>query len=429
MFDLLDDIFNEIDLIWCDGSSKEIIASNKLSDLFQIFPNLHNIFQEGQINDDLEYRRTLKHIFRVFKVYQLFKIGKFEHDTLSSASINKIREKVNDLDAINPKFIPLILMYHDIGRFYDKANHPEASFSIIKKKKLLDLYELSEIEKLLINKVIQYHLFFATIYTGESTFYGIYSLINNEGFIKLISYQDGKMIHLFVDLLEIFTFIDIFGYPYSQLYDHYLEYYNEINTRLKDLLNSWPNREKILKSAQQFSYEWLDFRIAGALRIFQFVKTKPYLTENFYFEKIKNSLNNLIIENEEIINWKLIKEKYLIRISKIQVKYGLPFLMILAFGNFYRASLRKSHKISPKLIFFWVMLSKEIQKRTKYEKAIWNLFFEGLPFWSELDKKFAKKLEMGVLKFIIQKARHEFNEEKKEYSIFLNFKPLFKSST
>ena len=188
MFDLLVKIFNEIDLAWCDGPSKEIITSNKLSELLQLFPNLQTIFKEGQINDDFEYRRTLKHVFRVLMVYHLFKTGKFEHGTLSRTAINKIQEKVNYLDAINPKFIPLILMYHDIGRFYDKSNHPEESYFLIKSKNLLDIYELSEIEKLLINKVIQYHLFFATIYTGESTFYGIYSLINDNGFIKLISY-------------------------------------------------------------------------------------------------------------------------------------------------------------------------------------------------------------------------------------------------
>ena len=66
------------------------------------------------------------------------------------------------------------------------------------------------------------------------------------------------------------------------------------------------------------------------------------------------------IENEEICDWSLIKENFLIKSSKIQVKYGLPFLMILAFGDFYRANVRKNQIISPKLIFFWVMLSKEI---------------------------------------------------------------------
>ena len=67
-------------------------------------------------------------------------------------------------------------MYHDIGRFIDKKDHPYASYLIITQKKLFKMFELSKIEKQLIIKVIQYHLLFATIYTGESTFYGTFSL-------------------------------------------------------------------------------------------------------------------------------------------------------------------------------------------------------------------------------------------------------------
>ena len=43
----------------------------------------------------------------------------------------------------------------------------------------------------------------------------------------------------------------------------------------------------------------LDWRIAGGLRIFQFVETKPYLTEEFYYDKIKESIKEHCIENEE----------------------------------------------------------------------------------------------------------------------------------
>ncbi|NHI91686.1 MAG: hypothetical protein EAX96_04220 [Candidatus Lokiarchaeota archaeon] len=424
MLDLIDKVFNELNLAWCDGSSKEIIKSKQLKELLLIFPNLSKIFKDGQKNDDFEFRRTIKHLFRVLMVYSMFRNGKFKHETLSDAALKEIQNKIKKLDDINQKYLPLILMYHDIGRFYDKNDHPNASFLLISSNKLLDIYGLSEIEKLLINKIIQYHLFFATIYTGESTFYGIYSLINDREFVDLILNEDDNMIDLFVDLLEIFTFIDVFGYPYAQIYDHYIEYYGEINLKLKNLLKRLPDREKLLALALQYSYEWLDFRIAGALRIFQFVKTKPYLTENFYFNKIKESINHLLIENEEQLNWNSIKKKYLTHTSKIQVKYGLPLLMILAFGNFNRGKLRKNQEISPVLVYFWINLSKQIQKRSKDKNALWNLYFKGLPFWSELNRNFAQKLTSDVLKSLLERARDEFIEEKKEYNLYLDFNPL-----
>ena len=76
----------------------------------------------------------------------------------------------------NELILPIILMYHDIGRLEDKKDHPSYSYHLISEMKLLDNYDLFETEKTIIKKIIQYHLLFATIYTGNllSTEYILY---------------------------------------------------------------------------------------------------------------------------------------------------------------------------------------------------------------------------------------------------------------
>ena len=159
-------------------------------------------------------------------------------------------------------------MYHDIGRYIDNKQHPYHSYHLVSKMKLLDPFELSEVDKLLIQEIIHYHLLIATIYTGESTFYGIYSLFNDSEFNKLLSNE--ATLDKFIDLLEVFTYIDILGYYYTKIFDHYIKYYEEINSKLKEILSLWPNKDLVLNKAKDYSHEWLDWRLAGAQQIGKF---------------------------------------------------------------------------------------------------------------------------------------------------------------
>ena len=86
-------IFDNIDLSWID-SSKGIINSQLYFDLLSIFPNLEPIFQEGIKNDKDEFIRTIRHTFRVFKVFFLIKNGDFTHDSLSQNSLAILRDKI-----------------------------------------------------------------------------------------------------------------------------------------------------------------------------------------------------------------------------------------------------------------------------------------------------------------------------------------------
>jgi len=251
----------------------------------------------------------------------------------------------------------------------------------------------------------------------------IYSLLNDSEFNKLLNYE--RNIDRFIDLLEIFTYIDILGYYYTKIFDHYIKFYDEISSKLKIILNLWPNKDLALKKAKHYSQEWLEWRLAGALRIFQFVETKPYLTKEFYYNKLKDSIketdNHLLNE----VNWDSLKDHYLINSYKIQLRYSLALLMILAFGNFQRMGLKINSKISYKLILFWALLSKEVKSRSvDNPSAPWKVFLMGIPHWSKIDKFFIEKINEDAIEFIILHAQHKFDEHKEEFNLYLDFKQI-----
>ncbi|MFX1380129.1 MAG: hypothetical protein ACFFA4_13665 [Promethearchaeota archaeon] len=424
MIDSLNKLFNSISLSWIDSvdnieNSKEFIA------LLTIFPNLKRIFQDAIKKNRAEIQRTVRHIFRSYKIFFLIKSGEFFHETLSTEAIGKIQEKVLNQHAKNQLFIPIVLMYHDIGRYIDNKEHPYQSYNLISSMDLLKPFEFSDIDKLLIKKIIHYHLLIATIYTGESTFYGIYSLFNDLDFIKLISYDD--IVDKFIDLLEVFTYIDILGYYYTKIFDHYVKYYAEISSKLKNLLSFWQDKELALKKAKEYSQEWLEWRLAGALRIFQFVETKPHLTKEFYYNKLKESVvgsDNPILSK---LNWDTLKSQFLRYSYKIQMRYSLALLMILAFGSFQRMGLKINTGVSYKLILFWTLLSKEVKLRSRSNfKPLWNIFLDGMPHWSKLNQSFIEKITDKKIEFIIHNAKHEYDDKKKEFTLHLDLNQIKK---
>jgi len=419
MLDSLKKLFNSIELTWID-SITNIDESDEFTNLLLIFPNLKRIFQEAREKNRDELQRTIRHIFRSYKIFFLIKSGMFSHETLSEESITKIREKVLNQHFQNHLIIPILLMYHDIGRYIDNKKHPYHSYHLISSMDLLESFELSDIEKLLIRKTIHYHLLIATIYTGESTFYGIYSLLNDPEFIKLISNEN--VIDKFIDLLEVFTYIDILGYFYTKIFDHYIKFYEEISSKLKVILNIWPKKELAVEKAKEYSHEWLEWRLAGALRIFQFVETKPHLTKEFYYNKLRDSIKKTDNQLLNDLNWDSLKDLYLIHSYKIQMRYSLALLMILAFGSFQRMGLKINTGVSYKLILFWILLSKEVKSRSKdKDKSIWNVFFNGMPHWSKIDKSFIDMLNDDIIESLIRNSKDEYNQEKEEYILYIDF--------
>lgn len=420
-------IINQLQKIFADVSLSSIENSNEIektqiyTDFLKSFPNLSEVFELGITRDKQEFTRTIKHIFRSIKIFLNILSDSFTYEGFSNRTLSKILNKLENVQQYNSLIFPLILSYHDIGKFIRKRDHPYQSFILISTRNLLSPFNLLENDRILIQKVIQYHVLFATIYTGESTYYGSYSLIRDSTLVKLLS--DHKYLNLFVDLLEIFTYIDILGYSYSRIFDHYPVYYEKINQNLKNIFRLLPNKELAIQKAFLYSQEWIDWRIAGALRIFQFVETKPYLTETFYFNIIKTSLDSIPYEkfNFTRMEWEQLKESVLKQSCKIQIKYGLAFLMILAFGSFHRSSFNEDVKISHKLILFWILLCQETKNRSiKDKKSLWNVYILGIHNWFTLSRKNLLKIDEELITTVIQEAEFFFDEELREYTLNLD---------
>jgi hypothetical protein len=108
------------------------------------------------------------------------------------------------------------------------------------------------------------------------------------------------------------------------------------------------------------------------------------------------------------------------------MKYGLAVLMLLAFGTFFRGPLNEDQEVSKNLILFWILLSKEIEKRsTNNDLYLWNIHFIGLPNWWKWDRKFKKELNFDSLSSIISNGTQEFDKKKKEFNLYLNFDLIF----
>lgn len=424
MINLLQNIFNKFSLEDID-SLKDIINSQIYREFILLYPNLESIFSGGYEKDSLEFIRTVRHIFRTIKVYLLLHAQKFQYLGFSNQSTEQILAKITKINSFNPDLIPLILVYHDIGKFIRKRDHPMQSYYLISEKDLLNPYKLDKNLNLLIKKVIQYHVLFATIYTGESTYYGTYSLIQDKDLVDLI--LNSNFLNVFVDCLEVFTYIDILGYSYSQIFDHYLGYYDKINSNLKDIFSRAPDIDLALNMALRLSHAWIKWRIAGALRIFQFVSTQPYLTEEFYYDKLKSSLLTLPTELDGLI-WENLVNKMLSESCKVQIKYGLAFLMILAFGSFHRATMDQNAEISSNLIYFWLTLTNEIKKRSKKDfKGIWNVYILGIKNWFSIQPKTFKIINPTFIQDIIKNSKSSFDETLNEYTLNLDLSKLEKA--
>lgn len=416
----LQTIFSVVSLSDID-SSEEAEQTQLYTDFLKLFPNLSEVFELGINRDKQEFTRTIKHIFRSIKIFLNLLNNSFLYEGFSKQTISKISDKIKIIQENNNLIIPLILTYHDIGKFVRKRDHPNQSFILISERDLLSPFELIENDKILIQKVIQYHILFATIYTGESTYYGSYSLINDSTLVRLLS--DLKYLNLFVDLLEIFTFIDILGYSYSQIFDHYAIYYERINQKLKDIFRLLPDRERAIQKALLYSHESIDWRIAGGLRIFQFVGTEPYLSEEFYYNVIKRSFESIPFEDFSFarIEWENMKESILNQSCKIQIKYGLAFLMILAFGSFHRATVKQDVEISHKLVLFWMLLCREMKKRSiKNEDALWNVYILGIHNWFTLSRNNFMKIDEKLISNVIKEAESFYDKEFREFTLNLD---------
>ena len=115
------------------------------------------------------------------------------------------------------------------------------------------------------------------------------------------------------------------------------------------------------------------------------------------------------------------KESILNQSCKIQIKYGLAFLMILAFGSFHRATVKQDVEISHKLVLFWMLLCREMKKRSiKNEDALWNVYILGIHNWFTLSRNNFMKIDEKLISNVIKEAESFYDKEFREFTLNLD---------
>ncbi len=403
-------IFDSINLQFCDSSALDIITSNEFSKIMKIIPKWGKIFHNCLDIDKEETYRTIKHIFR--SIYMYFSI----RDACFQTNINKkfieyLNSNINTLYDIHPDLFLVLLLYHDIGRPFNKEWHTFESALLIQKEHLIDNINLSQIHKLILIGVIKYHLLLGTIFTGESSYVGTLSLFNDKS-LEII-WDSEKYTELFFLILQLFTIIDILGYDYSKIYNHYLTYYTKIKkhliegfSKIREIRDIKKKNELLFHTFHQLDTDNLKWRVACSLRIFQFVSTKPDLTENFYFKKIEEGLDNVGS------NWEIFSEKLIKSHSLIQFKYVLPLMMILASGSFSRTPIDKDFIVNKNIYRFWeVCVSKVntyILNSEDKRFNLWNFVFQFPRNWFQ-NHEYVKIIRNNYIFSLINSSIPDWN--------------------
>ena len=355
-------------------SDNELLNKEPVKKLISIFPKWFKILERGIKRDKSEALRTLRHTIHTLKVYFSLLDDEFEKN-IDEKNIKSLKGQLEKLYQYNSLYFPLILLYHDIGRPFNRTWHTFKSEKLIKRNKLLELFNLPEQTEKLILIVIKHHLLVGTIFTGESSYYGSIALLSDlKGINNNVS---DHQIRILFKTMKAFTLIDIWGYDYSEIYNHYFSYYNEISTNLIKIfqksikLNEEDGQKKCLKRVFfQLDNKNLKWRIACSMRIFQFITVKPYLTEEFYFSKIENGLANIGT------SWKEFQEKLRDVHPRFQFKYALPLMMVLSSKKFRREAIDDSFTIQSKIFSFWSTCADIIENKiSKESNSNFDLFY------------------------------------------------------
>lgn len=414
-----------------DNPEGSILDSAAYQKFVQVLPRLCRIQDVGLEKNPEELQYTMQHTLRALTVYSQFRNGvfeKFKGFNLSQESIKSIQRLLGECNDHKSSYLSLVLALHDIGRPFDRANHSYESARLVETFNLLEKFNLTEKEHLLVTKVIKYHLLVGSIYSGESTFYYLTSLCQDHEFVLLL--EDLRFIKLFAALITVFTVFDIWGYSYGRIFDHYLRQYTQIKDQLVNLLSLWPNREILARQAHIICQTRLEWRLASAVRIFQFLETSPELTYNFYVQKVKEAAAAYLQQELDDVLWVRFKRDQLSELYKTQLKYGLGLLQRLASGQNYRY-VRKGYvpqRICPDLIRFWVLLDRkirELNQTSPFPHAIWNIFFNGLPRRYLDAMRLLLELDMTDFEKVLAQATPVYDSIRQENILHLDFSTTF----
>ncbi|MHA1268327.1 MAG: hypothetical protein ACTSPY_00950 [Candidatus Helarchaeota archaeon] len=430
MYDKIKSIFQNVELNQIDNNSINIIDMEIYQKIIQLNKKIKIIFDEARKKNEFEFQRTIRHTFRTVLVYFEIIASKFkQYNNLDDISYQRIKLLIKKIYNINREILPSIFLFHDIGKPFNQKFHPFESAKIIEKYGLLNHFNLNRQEKLIVNKVIKYHLMMGTIYNGESSLWALKNLINDPDISEIL--DNNELLSLYLDLFVIFAIIDIWGYPYGIVLPNNVHQYLKLKDIFYELLSIKNNAIEFQSQLEILSFQRIGWRIANAIRIFQFHNSDKKYTLDFFLKKIWTAIreyNGDIITKE---NWNEYKRKYLKYTPRIQMTYGLPILMRLALGPFKKRKWKidEHTTISPDLIEFWIALNTRIEQyilnNNLYDFPI-NVIWKGLPHWSKYNDRINRLLNGNDLRKIIEKSKIRLIDNKKEYNLILDFSEYLK---
>lgn len=409
--------------IW-ESSESEFMNAKPLKKLSSIFPNWFDLVEKGMKVDREEAIRTLRHTLHTLKVYFSIMNDIFETN-VNKTNIEEFKKELLRFYEYHPLYFFLILLYHDIGRPFNRTWHTLKSEELIKKFNLLKQYSLSnEIEKLILT-IIKHHLLVGTIFTGESSYYGSITLYSD--IKKMDNNLSDYQIQMLFDTLKIFTLIDILGYDYGKIYDHYFLYYNNIAANLINIFqngitfrNGKEHKEFLKSSLFRLDSMNLKWRIACSLRIFQFITVKPSLTKEFYYSKIEKGLANFGT------TWNKFENNLGKNHSRLQFKYALPLMMILSTKKFRREPIDASFHIQPEIFSFWENCAKIVDRKIyNLPNSIYNSFyivFDFPRYWF-FKSDIREKIKNNIIK-ALKNSSFSFDPNTSDYILTINLKDV-----
>ncbi|MFX1496168.1 MAG: hypothetical protein ACFFBH_01445 [Promethearchaeota archaeon] len=385
-------------------------------------PEWGYLIKNGLEYNQTETLRTLRHIFRSLWIYYAA-LNENLRLEVKSKNLDLLKNTLIEIVQYDKNIFPLLLLFHDIGRPFNRVWHNFESADLIKQIKLYSKLQLNLKQQSVLYGTIKYHLLPGTIFTGESSYYGASSIFTDLDLENLWQVKEDN--HIFFQILTAFTIIDILGYDYAKIFNHYFDNYESIRqnlTEIADKTKSLPLEERkitlfnALSNLDKKNFKW---RLSCALRIFQFVNTKPKLTKQLYYTIMEDGLK------DSGTNWENFTKSLQDKHTFIQFKYALPVLMILASFSFKRDPIKNNEKVDTKLFQFWqtccdkVLYSpNKIHRKENSIPKLWNFTFKLPQGW------FYKKEYIDYLrseKFIIALKNITPKYDMKFDNYFINF--------
>lgn len=417
-----------IDDNWLNRESPSIISSKEYDLLLQLFPPLKVIFEKGAEKEPQEFGRTLSHIFRSIAVYNQLKKGSFQQPSLVQEKLGEVYELFSGIQGDSEYLMPLILWLHDIGKMEDRENHTQAGFELVERYELLEPFGLSDEEKILIKKVIQHHLVIGTLYTGEGSFFVFKSILQDGQMQRLLS--SSSLGSLWVDFSTMFTIIDLCGYPYNKLTNTHIDSYSHLMGTIKKIFitedkDSGRRDEKI----NQISNEMIDWRLCCFLRMFMFLHRTADHTLDNYLRAVQKGASLFLEGQIGPQEWRVFKDKHLLRFSRIQFKYGLAFFCRVGLNNLDQwLNPSVPEEANPQLIRFLVSLDKRIgreEANNQRGEGLWEVSFQNYPKWGEDNKLLQEVLiKPGVVESFVDSGIVRIIPGSSTNTLSLDFKPL-----